>query len=178
MIIKFTGQALFSLVLLILVSLIFYISLDLGRLARLVPLRVVVVTLALVVFQLLLDLLPGLAERNNADGETGALEIGQGEGIGKIVPKSDLAKIQVRIPRSQKELGVFLWVLAIPAFIYLFGFLTTLPLYTFLSFKLRSRESWLVSTATASLVLCLIYGVFVILLGARLEEGVFWHWLG
>ena len=61
--IKLNGKALFTLMMLAFAGLIFYLTLDLSRVARLVPLAVVIPTLVVLILQLLLDLVPGLAEK-------------------------------------------------------------------------------------------------------------------
>ncbi len=174
--IRVTERAIFTLVLLAFVALIFYITLGLGPVARLVPLRVAVVTLVLILFQSLLDVLPRLAQRIHIIEQTDPLKTGQIKGVAKSPARSNSHQGAARFPTLTREVGVFLWILMIPAAIYLFGFLMAVPLYMFLFLKVRSREGYLVSIAAAIGLMCLLYGIFDILLSIRLEGGVIWRW--
>jgi len=175
--IRFSERAIFTSVLLAFCALIFWITLGLGPVARLVPLKVAVVTLALIFFQLLLDTLPRLAHRIYGNGLTDPSKTKQIKRVVKNPTRSNHHKGGGRDPTLTTELGVFLWILIIPAAIYLFGFLTAAPLYTLFFFKVHSREGWPVSLAAATGLFCLLYGLFDVLLNTRLEAGIFWRWL-
>jgi hypothetical protein len=175
--IKFTERTAFTLVLLAFTALIFYITLGLGPVARLVPLRVVVVTLALILLQLLLDLFPQLTEKTYASTQTDPFKTEQIKGIDKGLSRHNHSNVQQEIPTFRKELRIFLWLLVIPTSIYLFGFFTAAPLYIFFSFKVWSREGWLKSIAAAIGLWSLLYVILHILLSIRLEGGIFWHLL-
>jgi hypothetical protein len=175
--IRFTQGTVFTLVLLTFTAIIFYLTLDLGPVARLVPRYIVIVTLALIGIQLLLDLFPRLTERT---GALKRIDPQNTEGFINMVmyqPDSKPLIDRQNPPSFQKELEIFVWLLLIPLLIYLFGFLTASPLFVFVSFRLWLREGWLISIATAIGLWSLLYGVFVILLGTHLEGGIIWQLL-
>ncbi len=177
-IIRFTERAIFTLVLLGFVTLIFFMTLGLGPVARLVPLRVAIVTLALIVVQLVLDILPRHAERIYVTEQPHPSEARQIRGVVESPIRSNSHQSTGRLPTLKRELGVFLWMLMLPAAIYLFGFLVAVPLYTFFFLKVRSRKAYPLSIMAAAGLFCLLYGIFDILLGIPLEIGLFWRWLG
>jgi hypothetical protein len=165
--IKFTQGTFFTLVLLTFTAFIFYITLGLGSLARLVPLRVVIVTFLLILFQLLLDLFSRVTEKNCTSKQTDLLKSQAFRVLGE----------DKKIPAFWEELRIFLWLLVIPTSIYIFGFLISAPLFVFITLKFWFKESWLISLGIAVGLLCLLYGVFDIFLVTHLEGGIFWKLL-
>jgi hypothetical protein len=174
--IKLEERALFTLLLLAFVMVLCYLTLGLGRAARLVPLAVIIPTLALLAFQLTLDLVPRLARKY------GSLEKKDLFSVEPLREKSrDRAnpeRAQEEAIRSSRELISFLWLLAMLALLYIFGFPIALPVYTFLYLKRRSGESWQLSAAAAAGMCGLVYGVLILMLRVRLYEGRLWSWLG
>ena len=173
--IRASERAIFTSVLLAFCAIILWITLEMGPVARLVPLKVVVVTLALIFFQLLLDTLPRLAHKIYGNGLNYPTKTKQ---IQRAVENPTLSNNHIGGGRDSTlatELGVFLWILMIPFAIYLFGFLTAAPLYTLFFFKVRSREGWPISLVAAAGLFCLLYGIFDILLNTRLVAGIFWQ---
>lgn len=169
-------RAFFTFSLLAFVVAIFYMTLGLGRAARMVPLAVAVPTMCLLAFQLVLDLCPRLARKY------GRLEK---KDLFKVEPlrEKSSARTASEPPAEEpaggdKEANVFLWLLAMLASLFLFGFLIGLPLYVFLYLKLRSGEGWLISSGMAAGVLGLLSLILVFALRARLYEGELWGWLG
>ncbi len=177
MMIRFTQGTIFTLVLLTFTAIIFYLTLDLGPIARLVPFYVVIVTLTLIGIQLLLDLFPRLTERTGALRQTDLHKTEWIKNMSMNQSGSKLLNDSQNPPLFQKELKMIVWLLLIPLMIYLFGFLTTAPLFVFVSFRLWLREGWLISIATAIGLWSFLYGVFVILLSTNLERGIFWQLL-
>ncbi len=60
--IKFSERTLFTLIITAFVSLLFYLTVNLSPVARLVPLTLLIPTLGLLIFHLVLDLVPRLEE--------------------------------------------------------------------------------------------------------------------
>jgi hypothetical protein len=171
--IKFCEQAVFTLVLLVFVGFIFLLALDLGRLARLAPLVIVIPTLVLLVYQFGLDLVSWLAL---SKGRSRTMDLPGVDRLGEA--QAQLEQRTEAMRRGRRELNMFFWVLLMFAFIFLFGFSFGVPLHTLLYLKVRSGEGWLLSTAMASGMWALLYGVFGLLLPVRLYEGQLWGWLG
>jgi hypothetical protein len=73
---------------------------------------------------------------------------------------------------------LFVWILFLPVLIYFLGLLIALPLHVLLYLRVRSRESWTLSIATAACLSAALYGIFVAALRIRLFEGVLRAWVG
>jgi len=176
--IKFRERAIFTLALLAFVGFISYFTASLGPVARLVPMAVAVPTLALLIFQLALDLLPGLERRYGRFEKVDLLGV---ESFRKRVPVPNLSAAEDMKEQSKqnpKEWGLFLWVLLAPGLMYLLGLLVALPLYVLLYLRCRSRESLALSLSLACGTGLTLYGIFALTLRIRLFEGHLWLWLG
>ena len=132
------------------VGVLFALTMSLGRVSGWVPLRVVVLTLALLSFQLVREIVPGLSKlHSEVEGHARAVEWA----------------------RVRTALG---WILLLLVSIALLGFLMGAPLFTALYLKFRAGESWRDSLAVAAAIWGVCFGVFQTLLGARLYEGLLW----
>jgi hypothetical protein len=149
--ITFDGRLSFTLVLLAFALLILVLTLMLGPTARLVPLRIAMPTVGLLVFQALRDV------RREAT--------------------ADATETQAR-PDDTSELAVLLWVLALPALVYLGGLVIAAPIYAFVYLRWRSRLSNVRAAGVAIVAWGLAYGVFELLMVAGAYEGRVWVWLG
>jgi len=163
----------FTLLLLSFVLILFIFTLDLGRVARLVPLKVVVPTLVLLVVQLVLELVPKLAQRFKRFEK---LRFDKSEQLQE--------KTRIHSPvsvtensRGKRELHMFAWILSLPVFIYFFGFLIAIPMFMLFYLRWRSGERWLFSILMTAGMWGLLYGVFVIALRTHFYEGLLWNWL-
>lgn len=74
--------------------------------------------------------------------------------------------------RFRQELRVFLWTLALFVLLYLFGFIITTCVYTFLSLKVRSRLNWVTSVAISAGAFAFLYGVMIYALQVQLYPGI------
>jgi hypothetical protein len=166
-------RAAFTFLLVGFAGVIFYLTFGLGRLAAMVPFAVVVPTLALLLFQLIMDLLPRLAKTYGGLEQKDLFSV---ESLREKVSQQ-IEDAEGKAPQPDREGRAFLWLLAMLALIYLLGFLIALPLYTLLYLKRRS-ERWLIAVPVAVGIACLIYGMSILDLGARLYEGLLWQWLG
>ena len=166
----------FTLFLLAVTALQFYLTLGLGRIARLVPLWVVVPTLGLLLLQLIADIAPPrlkwrhhprtpwllMARRLTEIGDTGINNAVAG-------PQSNDAYLAGRN---------FIWISWMVISIYLLGLLCAVPLYALLYLKTRAGQGWRSSIAVASSMGFILYALIVHVLGKTLNEGQLWSWIG
>lgn len=176
--IKFSERTLFTLVISAFVGFMFYLTINLDPVARLVPLTVVIPTLTLLIFQLVVDLVPWLEQRYRRFEKVDLFGVEQIQKKVLSHDQTNSVKAINEISRGRRELSMFLWLLLLFPFIYLFGLLIALPTYTFLYLRWRSRESWTLSISMAVGMCSLLYGIFILVLRVRLYEGHLWRWLG
>ena len=164
----------FSFFLLLFATILFFLTIELGRIAALVPIKVVIPTLVLLVFQLVLDLVPGLAQKFSRFEKVRFVRSEQHE---------EDARLYFSVSKPEESLAIrerraFTWILLLLLLIYIFGLTVSVPLYTCLYIKRRAEEGWLYATGMAAGMCIMVYGIFVLILGIRLYEGVFWTWMG
>jgi hypothetical protein len=163
--IMWSEKALFTLILVVFVSLLCASTLQLGQIARLIPLKVVIPTLTLLLVQFLLDLIPPWAQKYR---EWEQIDLFHLERFRDRVQTQTLPyapEATAGVPRGHRERHVFYWILL---------FLFLLSLYV----KHGSDEGWLLSIGMAVGVGSFVYVIFALLLGAHLYEGQLWGWLG
>jgi hypothetical protein len=153
-------------------AVILYLTLGLGSVARMVPFAVVIPTLLLLLFQLMMDMLPRLAQKYSRLENKDLFQV---EGLRKQV-REPVEDVEVEALQRNRERKAFLWLLVMLILIYLLGFLIALPLYTLVYLKRRS-EKWLIAVPVAVGIGCLVYGVSILNLGTRLYGGLLWQWL-
>lgn len=170
--ISFSQRALFTLWLFAFAAVILYFTCGLGRVARMVPFAVVMPTLLLLSFQLLMDMLPGLAKTYSRWEQKDLFQV---EALREKVSQQ-AEDGEAEMQQHNRERQAFFWLLAMLALIYFLGFLVALPLYTLLYLQRRS-EGWLRSVVIALGIACLVYGVSILNLGTSLYGGVIWRWL-
>jgi hypothetical protein len=162
----------FTLFLLAVTALILYLTLGLGRIARLVPLWVVVPTLGLLLLQLIADVAPPRLNPRRPWLLMAArqMEIG-GTGIHTAVagPQSNDVRLAGRN---------FIWISWMVISIYLLGLFYALPLYALLYLKTRAGQGWRSSIAVAATMGFILYALIVHVLGKTLDGGQFWIWIG
>lgn len=154
----------FTVLVFFLVLALFVLTMQLGHVARLVPLKVVIPALVLVLFQLLLDLMPGLARRF-APFEQVDLP------ARKDIRSSRAASLDNRSFPQKETLAIF-WIVLALVLIYLLGLLIGLPLYLFLYLKIPARESWRVSVSTSIVFGGLLFVIFRLGLDTSLHQGL------
>jgi hypothetical protein len=164
---------LINIVLLAVVTLITVLTLQLGPVARLVPILVAIPTLGFLLFQLALDLMPGLSRRFRFLEKKDPFNV-------ESLNEESLTRSRSRpVDRTTpaKTATVVLWVLLMFPLTYLLGFSVALPLYTLLYLRLRSKESWLLSASIALGMLVFVRGALVHLFGIQLYKGELWSLL-
>jgi hypothetical protein len=137
-----------------------------------VPFAVVVPTLLLLLFQLTMDILPGLAQKYSRLESKDLFNV---EGLRKKVSQP-VEDGKGEALERHKELQAFFWLSAMLILVYLLGFLIALPLYTLLYLKTHA-EKWGIALLVAVGVGCLVYGVSMLDLGTGLGGGILWKWL-
>jgi hypothetical protein len=172
--IQIKGKIIFTLLVLAYVGIILYFTLHLGRTARMVPLIVIIPTLALLVLQVLLDIVPGFGRMKANFGKTDIYRVVRSKE--KIQEGPEISAEKMTPIRS--ELSVLLWALIMLFFIYLFGLIIALLLYIFIHLKKRSNEGWIISIAMAATTSGLLCLVLFLLPHSLLYKGNLWIWLG
>jgi len=162
----------FTLLLFAFMTILLLLTLDLGPVARLVPMRVAVPTFLLLLLQLLLDARPSWARRY---GRYVRLHAFRAEDLLQVARRRS-AWGKVLDERAEREQRLLPWVLSLLAGVYLFGFLVATPFFTLLWLKVRARAGWRLSALMAAGLWGLLYGLLHHLLRARLFEGIVWHW--
>ncbi len=119
--IKFSEKAGFTLLLFAFVALLLYLTLELGRVARFVPLNVVILTMGLLLLQLLLDLVPRLTRRY---GRLEQMKPHRIEWVREKIRTSFIADpgVPAQEPPAAK-LSIFAWLMMMLSLVYLLGFL-------------------------------------------------------
>lgn len=147
---RVTASIFFAFGLWLSVGVLFALTMSLGRVSGWLPLRVIVLTFALLSFQLARQIILGLSKRHSQVEEH---------------------------PRAEEWARVWTslaWILFLLVSTALLGFLVGAPFFTALYLKFRARESWRDSLAVAAAVWGVCYGVFATVLGAPLYEGLLW----
>ena len=78
----------------------------------------------------------------------------------------------------RRMVNVFAWIFALFALVWLVGFEIAVPLFTFVYLRFQARESLLVSSVAAFLMVALIVGVFNWILHVLWPKGMLQGWLG
>ena len=134
--------------------------------AKMVPLLVGIVTLALVVLLTIMTILPKFdAWYKQLEGKPKSLtEIGSQPDE----PENDADQEKIR----KKELNIVGWLIFLTASTYILGFLVAIPLFLFLFLKLSAKESWLLSITIPAVVLAVVFFIFSHVLQIPLHEGI------
>jgi hypothetical protein len=162
------GKPMLTLALLALAGVMFYGTARLSPVARLVPLIVLVATVALLLAELVLDLSPEFVRRHSA------LETKDVFGIEGVRKK---AREGVAPPGSSlggQEVNLCIWLFGLLGLIYLVGLLIALPLFTLLYLRQRSGERWRLSITVAIGMFAVLLGVLVGLGQTPLSDGWLW----
>jgi hypothetical protein len=150
---KLSFRHLFNVGVVIIMAMIVITALGYDSTTRLLPLMVSIPVLIMAVILTIKEFLAELRK-----GPHKKMDNEEGEEAGKSV--------------FAKEITVSLWIVAMFASLYLFGFIFTTFFFTFLSLKVRSRFSWLSSLSVSAGCLVFLYGVLVTALSLELHGGV------
>jgi hypothetical protein len=162
----------FTLCLLVCVSVLLVLTLDLGRIAALVPHWVAIFTLGLLLVQVVLELTvaPLKHDRRTQGARASVLKMLKAPPHnGDTAPKA--------IKRTRK-LHVALIFLSMAVAVYLLGILIAVPLYAFFYWRWRAGEGWRLSLVMAGTMMVGLYVIFVRLLEKAFYKGQLALWLG
>jgi hypothetical protein len=142
---KFSFRHVFDLIVVVLLAFYVVTAWGYNPQARLMPLVVSIPILMLAIVQTINDL---RASGRKAEGRAKAGAIREGNG------GADKGKLK-------KEVNAFLWAIGLFLGLYLFGFIISTALFTFLSLKVRSRFGWRPSLGVSVGCLAFLYIVMV-----------------
>ncbi len=154
------GAILFCLFLIAVAAYAIFASIGWSFKAKLFPLSISIPLLMLAIVQLLLILL-GKAEST----EGGAMD---------VEFSTDVDPEIVR----RRVLGIFGWIIAFIALVYLLGFPMTVPLFIFLYLKFQSQVGWLATIFVTGITWGCFHLLFQFLVHIQFETGAVQTWLG
>jgi hypothetical protein len=144
-------------------------SLELGVVARRVPLAVAVPTLVLLMYQTFVDTVSAAGRRLSQP--PAALEK-------RPCRQAPNSQAEEDAPdRGLTERGMVASISLFAIALYLLGPYPAVPLYVLLHLKILGKERWFAAVGTAMAVLGLTYVVFGVLLDVQLYEGRLLHWV-
>jgi hypothetical protein len=135
-------KAFFTLALLLFMLAVLAATPHLGRIARLVPLLVIVPTLALLALTLVGDLVPRFRRINEGMERARWLPLPKREAREDRDRGSEQAA-----PLAGGALGRLVWTLCLPVLIYGLGFCVGIPVHALVYLRRFSKERWLLSLA-------------------------------
>ena len=154
------GAILFCLFLIAVAAYAIFASIGWSFKAKLFPLSISIPLLMLAIVQLLLILF-GKAETS----EGGAMDV-------EFSTDVDPEIVRHRV------LGIFGWIIAFIALVYLLGFPITVPLFIFLYLKFQSEVTWLWTIVITGITWGCFYMLFQYLVHIQFETGAIQTWLG
>jgi hypothetical protein len=165
----------FTSILLLLVVWFLVETLRLGRIARMVPLAVVLPTLVLVVAQLIRDFVPARMREAAAAPLYGIQWL-------RIVVTTTLFSRVTRARDAGPPLAsvavMLAWLGAMLALIYLVGLIAAIPLFTLAYLRWHARERWRTALTVAAGVTAIPFALQHFRIEAGLADGMLWSWLG
>ena len=90
----------------------------------------------------------------------------------KFETKSVLSEDVLNVDEKKRELSVIAWFSGCTAAIYFLGFLIGIPLFLFMFLKIWAKESWLLSSVLAAVVLGVVYFAFIYIFRVPLHSGI------
>ena len=79
----------------------------------------------------------------------------------KLEAATILSKVVLNAEEKKREVSVAAWFTGCTVLIYLFGFVTGIPLFLFLFLKIWAKESWLLSVILSAAVLGVVFISFI-----------------
>lgn len=149
------------------------LTLQLGRIAQMVPIRVLVPTIALLVLQLVLD---WRAKRNRLlsgrrEPETRRLVAAKHGANG---PPDRPLKILSASRNTGREFHILFLLVLLPVLIYIVGFIVSAILIIWLYYRFYLKKSFLISAAISLTATIFFYFLMIMLLGMDIRTG--WVW--
>jgi len=171
---QFKGKNIFDLFLAFFFVMVIIASLGYSYKARLIPLVIGLPCLAMTIYRFIIGLRSGKEE--GLSGEDALLQ----EIMGKVDVAVDHKEKKEKLSKEEKRrrfLNISLWILAFTGSTFLFGFLITIPLFTFAYMRFH-KEKWVLSLCCAAGLGLGIYFAFVVILKGELYEGFIFRLLG
>jgi len=149
------------------------LTLPLGRIAQMVPIRVLVPTIALLVLQLVLD---WRARRNmllsgHHEPETRGLVPAKHGANG---PPDRPLKILSTSGNTGREYHILFLLVLLPVLIYLVGFIVSAILVIWFYYRFYLKKSFLISAALSLTAMVFFYFLMIVLLGMDIRSGLVW----
>jgi len=179
---KFTEDSIFSLVITIIMATFVILSLQLGPVARTIPLLVGVPTLILVITQFFADVMHHWTKKIKK--YTGGKILRDQEERAKTIVKDSTETSNKPLKKEEgkdirtKELKMFSWILSLFALIYFIGYLIAVPLFLMLYLKIYAKERWVISVGLTIIVYGAMYTLFIFFLQVPLWKGVLFGGVG
>ncbi len=150
------------------------LTLPLGRMAQLVPMRVLVPTIALLVIQLCIE----WRDREHPRAAKGRVP----QTIGPLrdqsfhrAPTGHRDNLSAAVRYDFKEYPTLLLLGFLPVLIFLFGFTVSATLFIWLYFRLYFKKPFLFSTFLSLGAAVFLYILLSLLLGMELRSGFLWQ---
>ncbi|HVO94453.1 MAG TPA: tripartite tricarboxylate transporter TctB family protein [Terriglobales bacterium] len=154
------GKLLFCAFLIAVAAFAIFASIGWSFKARLFPLSISIPLLLLATVQLLFIL---LGKEETSEGSAMDVDF-----------STDIAPEIVR----RRVLGIFAWIIAFIALVYLLGFPITVPLFIFLYLKFQSDVRWLSTIVITAITWGCFHLLFQSLVHIQFEAGAIQTWLG
>ena len=167
-------RIIFSAVLLLAGLLFLFLTLPLGRMAQMVPIRVLMPTIGLLLLQLVIDWRARVNEPSVA--------IRRGRNPNAIVdrhrdktPSDRRSNRSAGTPKEIKEYPILLLLGGLPVSIYLVGFILAATLFVWFYYRFYFKKSlWFSAFLALGAAICL-YVLLVLLLGMDIRSGLIWN---
>ncbi|MFC2169842.1 hypothetical protein ACFLRM_04680 [Acidobacteriota bacterium] len=167
-------NVLFTFALFCFVFFIFLKTVDMGRVARLVPKTVVLFTLIMLIVQVITDIFHIIVKKAVTYNkiELKRKEVAPSKGGFR---RDSTEEETVRLNRHTDAL---LWISIIPPLVFLFGIYFSVLIYTFCYLKLKGSMDWIPSAVIAGTLFALLYFIFDHMLHFFLYKGQLLIWFG
>jgi hypothetical protein len=159
--VKHAGKITFTSLLLLIGLLFLFLTLPLGRMAQLVPFRVVIPTVGLLLFQLTIE----LYDRKNKHLKA-PLQSYRVPPVGS----SDLSED----PGQVQEYLILGMIAFLPVLIYLVGFILSATLFIWLYYRFFFRKPFILTASLSLGTAAFLYFLLVLLLGMDINSGIIW----
>ena len=166
---KLKQPARFSLLLLLVAAVFLVTAMGFSPRAKVVPLVVSIPTVALLVLQVVSEMVPGLADRLAGLGQSMAVK----QQTEAILANHEAASSGQTRHDGMREVAAFGSVLFLLVLILVTGLLAGSMLFVLWMFRRVADADWKVSVVYALSVSGLCYGLFILVLGTRMWNGVF-----
>jgi hypothetical protein len=137
----------------------------------------VLVTLGIIALQLVLDFTPRLREKNQSSVHRDPIRWKRRNDIDKNQAGYWIKNANLKSSTSSRELVIMIWLFAMLASIYLFGFLIAMPLFVFVSLLFMMRERWIITAAVTLSVALILYCILFLLVQNHSIGGILWRFL-